>query len=152
MSITKCFFTAGLGRDKYAISSFDSALLDADIGNYNLVRVSSILPPVCKKSSHVDVPYGALLHTAYATMTIAGSEMIAAAVAAAVPINNNECGVIMEYADRINKINAIKIAEDLAREAMAKRNRKIKEIISIGVEAVGEDGLYTTTFAGIALF
>ncbi|HNY13071.1 MAG TPA: arginine decarboxylase, pyruvoyl-dependent [Candidatus Wallbacteria bacterium] len=42
------FFTKGVGRSKEKLQSFEMALRDAGIASFNLVRVSSILPPGAK--------------------------------------------------------------------------------------------------------
>ncbi len=43
----KAFFTAGTGRHREMLESFELALRDAGIEKFNLVTVSSILPPGC---------------------------------------------------------------------------------------------------------
>ena len=48
MIASKIFFTKGVGQHKEKLQSFELALRDAGIAPYNLVRVSSILPPKCK--------------------------------------------------------------------------------------------------------
>ncbi|MEK7098199.1 MAG: pyruvoyl-dependent arginine decarboxylase, partial [Patescibacteria group bacterium] len=45
---TKVFFTKGVGVHKDKLASFELALREAGIEKYNLVYVSSILPPHCK--------------------------------------------------------------------------------------------------------
>ena len=42
------FLCAGKSVGKTSLTSFDNALLMAGVGNTNLMRVSSILPPNCK--------------------------------------------------------------------------------------------------------
>lgn len=142
----------GTGMGKYAISSFDSALLSAGVGNYNLVRVSSILPPGCQRSRTISSPLGSVLFTAYATLTTKEVTKIASAVAVAIPKEPTECGVIMEYSDNTDKDIAINIVEHLAEEAMYKRGISYREIVSIGVELDTDGTLFFTTFAGIGLF
>ncbi len=44
----KIFFTKGVGVHKERLASFELALRDAGIEKFNLVHVSSILPPKCK--------------------------------------------------------------------------------------------------------
>jgi len=39
----KFYLNAGLGHGDYSLTSFDDALLNAGVGNYNLLKVSSIL-------------------------------------------------------------------------------------------------------------
>jgi arginine decarboxylase len=44
----KLFFTKGVGKHEEKLESFEFALRNARIEKFNLVRVSSILPPNCK--------------------------------------------------------------------------------------------------------
>jgi len=46
---TKFFLTKGVGIAKERLTSFELALRNANIEKFNLVSVSSILPPGCKK-------------------------------------------------------------------------------------------------------
>jgi len=46
---TKMFFTKGVGRHKDYLQSFELALRDAGIEKCNIVNVSSIYPPGCKR-------------------------------------------------------------------------------------------------------
>lgn len=50
----KVFFTSGVGRHSEYLESFELALRDAGIEKFNLVTVSSILPPKCKIVSKED--------------------------------------------------------------------------------------------------
>lgn len=45
------FFTKGVGRSKERLSAFETTLRDAGIERFNLVHVSSIFPPACKRIS-----------------------------------------------------------------------------------------------------
>jgi arginine decarboxylase len=45
---SRIFLTKGVGRHKEKLASFEEALRDAKIAQFNLVRVSSIFPPGCK--------------------------------------------------------------------------------------------------------
>jgi len=45
---TKLFLTKGMGRHREKLTSFEMALRDAKIADFNLVRVSSIIPPRCR--------------------------------------------------------------------------------------------------------
>ncbi|MEO0206696.1 MAG: pyruvoyl-dependent arginine decarboxylase, partial [candidate division WOR-3 bacterium] len=44
----RLFLTKGVGKHKEKLASFEAALRDAGIAPFNIVRVSSILPPNCK--------------------------------------------------------------------------------------------------------
>ena len=45
----KCFFTKGVGVHKEKLASFELALRSAGLAYCNLVLVSSIYPPGCKR-------------------------------------------------------------------------------------------------------
>ncbi|HJU63692.1 MAG TPA: pyruvoyl-dependent arginine decarboxylase, partial [Candidatus Binatia bacterium] len=47
----KCFFTKGVGVHKERLASFELALRTAGLAYCNLVLVSSIYPPFCKRIS-----------------------------------------------------------------------------------------------------
>ena len=47
----KCFFTKGVGVHKEKLASFELALRSAGLAYCNLVLVSSIYPPSCKRIS-----------------------------------------------------------------------------------------------------
>ena len=47
----RIFFTKGVGRHRDYLQSFELALRDADLEQQNLVTVSSIYPPNCKRIS-----------------------------------------------------------------------------------------------------
>lgn len=45
---TRMFFTKGTGKHRQKLQSFEEALRNAGIAEFNLVRVSSIYPPRCR--------------------------------------------------------------------------------------------------------
>lgn len=94
----KYFLVAGYAEGSTPLNAFDHALIKAGIGNTNLVRMSSILPPGAARIAPVVLPYGALIPAAYAdeTSDIVGTEL-AAAVACGVPDDPALPGVIMEH-------------------------------------------------------
>ena len=69
----KWCIATGVGRDQRPLVAFDKALLNAGVGNYNLVKLSSILPAKAvwcdTRILRKDVPDGSLLPTAYATIS-----------------------------------------------------------------------------------
>ncbi|MFQ6112445.1 MAG: pyruvoyl-dependent arginine decarboxylase, partial [Nitrospinota bacterium] len=93
---TKYFLTQGSSEGISPLNAFDGALISAGIGNTNLIKVSSILPPRCQQVPPLAIPQGALLPAAYAHITsdIPG-ETISAAVAIALPEDESKAGLIM---------------------------------------------------------
>ena len=96
--VTKAAGTAGTAEGSTPLNAFDNALLAAGIGNINLIKVSSILPPGVELVPLPRIKPGALVPTAYAAMTSeVPGEVVAAAVGWARPIDPAKNGVIMEY-------------------------------------------------------
>ena len=131
----KFFLASGKGDALTPLNAFDFALLDAGIGNTNLVKVSSILPPKCEKIDSIKFPYGSIVPVAYASITSdLKGEVIAAAVAAAEPEDETSPGVIMEYSARGHKEDIEKIVIDMAKRSMELRKFPIKKIHSTSIE------------------
>lgn len=146
---------AGSSEGLTELNAFDGALLAAGIGNTNLVKMSSILPPHCQRVETIsvpdDIPYGALVPVAY---SYKGSDIpgaiISASVAVALPEDENKPGLIMEYSTPGRKDMAEKIVRRMAENGMKKRGEKIREILSISsqieVERIG------ASFAAVVLW
>ncbi len=148
---TKYFLVAGIGEGYTALNSFDAALLNAGIGNTNLVKMSSIVPPACKEVEPFALPYGALVPVAYASITTdLSEEVISAAVAVAIPDDDSKPGLIMEYSSRGRKEDIENIVRNMAKKGMEMRGEKIKEIKSISIQhRVKKTG---TAFAAVVLW
>lgn len=117
------------------LNAFDGALLDAGIGNTNLVRMSSIIPPGAQEIEPVPLPYGALIPVAYASLTCdEPGRVISAAVAAAIPEDERFPGLIMEHSGFAPKEEVEAIVRRMAEEGMKMRGLKIKSLKSVAVE------------------
>jgi arginine decarboxylase len=153
------FFTVvkGLGFHQTELGSFDRALLDANLGNYNLVKISSILPPNCQERKDVDVNYGNILYTAYTFMTSAKGQEFSSAIAVGIPKNKMDIGVIMEYSGIESEIGIKSIVIDMVKEEMQIRGIAVKKIIDMEISSKSkllkcDDSAYVSTFAAIALW
>jgi arginine decarboxylase len=98
----KIFFTRGIGRGETQLQSFENALRDADIAAYNLVSVSSILPPyaeIIDKSEGVKLlSYGQILFTVLARNSSNElNRMISSAIGFAVPVDRSKWGYLSEH-------------------------------------------------------
>src|SRR5262245_56474040 len=133
--VTLAAATAGHAEGGTTLNAFDNALLAAGIGNINLIKVSSILPPEVPVIELPKIKPGALIPTAYAAMTSdVPGETIAAAVGYAVPDDPAKNGVIMEFhghADREQAENAIRAMLD---EAFRVDRKSIREMKVFAVE------------------
>lgn len=117
------------------LNAFDGALLAAGIGDTNLVKMSSIVPPGCKRVDPVKLPGGALVPVAYAAQTSSESGVwIAASVACGIPIDPSLPGVIMEFHGNGRAADSEEHVREMAKQAFLYRNRELKEIISCAAD------------------
>jgi arginine decarboxylase len=132
---TKYFLGSGASEGYTPLNAFDGALLQAGIGNTNIVRMSSIVPPHCERISPIVLPLGALVPAAYAALTsdIPG-EIISAGIAIALPENEDQNGLIMEYSAKGERRKIEEIVRNMAIEGMKLRGWPIKDLTSIAVE------------------
>lgn len=146
-----CTAGAGVGTSAFELLSFDRALRQAGFSDYNLLRVSSILPPGVELRPHINVPKGALLPTAYGMFSSCEEgRTIAAAVSLAFPTDTHAIGVIMETEGYMTEREARDTVASMAEEAMEDRGLRIARLEIVALEAQVE--LYTTVFAGVALW
>lgn len=126
---TKFTLLAGSAEGPTRLNAFDNALLKAGIGNVNLIRVSSILPPGAELHDHLEIVPGSLMPTAYGTVTseIEG-EIISAAVAVGIG-DHRQYGVIMEFSGRCGREEAEEQVAEMAREAFKGRDRRLEQLL-----------------------
>lgn len=121
----KVFFVKGKGYHKSKLAAFEQALRDAGIEKYNLVNISSILPPYCIEISKEDGLKQ--LHTGSIVYTVIVREdsneynrLICASIGVAKPTDKGQYGYLSEhhsYGIKPEKVDDI--AEDLAAEMLA---------------------------------
>jgi arginine decarboxylase len=121
----KVFFTNGVGTHAEELQSFELALRDAGIEKCNLVTVSSILPPGCKRISRKEgLKY---LHPGEITFCVLARcssneprRLLAASVGCAVPVDRRMYGYLSEHhAFGMTDSAAGDYAEDLAAAMLA---------------------------------
>jgi arginine decarboxylase len=123
---TRYFVTAACAEGSTALNAFDNALLAARIGNVNLVRLSSILPPNAVYDSNLQLPPGALVPTAYGSI-VCDVEGKLIAAAAGVIVSPDSIGVIMEFGGKCSRQEAHDIVSKMLDEAFARRGLTVKE-------------------------
>ncbi|MGI0148409.1 MAG: pyruvoyl-dependent arginine decarboxylase [Thermoplasmata archaeon] len=78
----KFFVTSGKAASRVSdLNAFDEALLNAGIGEQNLVYVSSILPVGIKQTRKTNLPMGMITHCVNAQQRGGEGEMISAGIA-----------------------------------------------------------------------
>lgn len=126
---TKYFISAGSAEGWTPLNAFDGALLNSKVGNTNIVHMSSIVPPNCQFVESIDLPYGALVPTAYSSkISQIPGDIITASIAVGIPKDNTKPGLIMEYSASSHKKEAEEIVKNMVIEGLKIRNEEIKEI------------------------
>jgi len=126
---TQYFLVSGTSDGYTRLNAFDGALLQAGIGNTNIVKMSSIVPPHCERITPIPLPPGALVPAAYAAITSeVPGEIISAGVAVALPEDENQNGLIMEYSAKGDRLKIDEILRNMAAEGMKIRGWKIKDL------------------------
>lgn len=128
---------AASAEGEHELTAFDRALLEAGIGNVNLLRVSSILPPGAVYESRLVIPPGSLVPVAYGSLASADKgARIAAAVAVGIGAGAGDFGVIMEFAGHCGRQEAERRVSEMVAEAFGHRGMKPAEIRVAGAEHV----------------
>ncbi len=140
---------AGAAEGETKLNAFDNALLAAGIGNLNLLKVSSILPPEAEYVEKLNIPPGSLTPTAYGSLASdQPGELIAAAVG--IGFSANSFGVIMEYSGYCTQEEAEEKIRFMVESAFRQRGIKLEKTMVKGiqwkVEKIG------AVFAGVALW
>lgn len=175
---SEIFLVKGVGKERERLASFEMALRDAGIAEYNLVKVTSIFPPRCKvispdKGSKQLKP-GQILYVVLAeSSTNEPNRLIAASIGMAIPKDGEQYGYLSEhhsYGETNRKVG--EYAEDLAAYMLAttlgisfendvtydsgkdlwRIKREVVSTRNITQTAVGEkNGLWTTAIAAAVL-
>lgn len=121
----KCFLTKGVGKHRERLQSFEMALRDAGIAEYNLVRVSSIFPPRCKIIPRTEgvkhlKPGQVVFCVLYDIGTNEPHRLVASSVGLAIPREKDHHGYLSEHKSfGQTERQAGDYAEDLAAEMLA---------------------------------
>ena len=169
------FFTKGAGVAKQQLMSFEMALRDAGIEKFNLVTVSSILPPGCQritKEKGLEIlKAGEIVHCVMArNCTNEPNRLIAVSIGCAVPADKEQqYGYLSEHhpfgetdekaADCAEDLAATMLATTLGiefdpdtawdeREKVYKLSGKIVNTTNVTQSAqANKDGIWTTVVA-----
>lgn len=121
----KIFFTKGVGRHKDYLQSFELALRNAGVERCNLVSVSSIIPPACRRISVAEgiklLESGGITFVVMArNATNEPNRLVAASIGVAQPADESAHGYLSEHhAFGETDERAGDYAEDLAATMLA---------------------------------
>lgn len=171
---TKMFFTKGVGRHRDYLQSFELALRDAGIEWLNIVTVSSIYPPNCKRVTKEEgmkllSPGNVTFCVMARNATNEPNRLIAASIGVAQPSDPNQYGYLSEHhpfgetdekaGDYAEDLAATMLATTLGvefnpdtawdeREKLYKMSGKIVRTLNFTQSAEGDKkGLWTTVLS-----
>lgn len=133
LEVRKLYLVSGKAEGSTPLNAFDNALLDAGIGDVNLIKVSSIVPPDAEVlMEKPNLPRGALMPCVYAELTSQKrGERIA--VALAIGLAEDGFGVVMESEGETAE-EAVAKATKMVEEAFKVRRLHLKRILTISAE------------------
>jgi arginine decarboxylase len=173
------FFTKGVGRHNEQLNSFEMALRDAHMAPYNLVNVSSIMPPGARiippQRGVSMIQPGSIVHVVMSrNSTNEPNRLIAASIGVAVPADISKYGYLSEHHSfGQTEQKAGDYAEDMAvtmlgstygidvdpskaydeRKEIYRMSGKIINTRNISQTAIGDkNGLWTTVVAMAVLW
>jgi arginine decarboxylase len=172
------FLTRGVGRHREKLASFELALRDAQIAEYNIVRVSSIFPPRCRMLSRNEgvkkLQAGQVLFTVVAeSATNEPHRLVASSIGVAIPRDPDHYGYLSEHhsygqtdqqagdyaedlaAQMLGTVLGVEFDPDVAwdeRKEVWKISNEIVTTRNITQSAIGDkNGVWTTVVAAAVL-
>jgi len=124
----KVAIVSGKAEGPTKLNSFDNALIEAGIGDVNLIKVSSMLEENTNLQLLPKLKAGAMVNCVLATVTSENNgDLISSAIAVAI---GNNLGCVVESSG-INKSpdEVKKDAEEMVKYMMDKRDENINELI-----------------------
>jgi arginine decarboxylase len=141
---------ASEGHGSSPINAFDAALRGSGFADYNLLRVSSILPAGAKRIDSIPLTKGSIVPCVYASITSSNEGVtLSSVVALGIPERESDIGVIMEYSALSPLSETEEKCRMMVEEAFALRSLALKRIEITSAEAVVRG--ITCAFAGVAL-
>ena len=124
----KVSLTSGKSEGPTRLNAFDNALLDAGIGDVNLIPVSSIIPAYAKIVELPNIKEGTMVNCVLAqTYSDKDGDLITAVVAVA---TSDDFGCVVEHSGiNLAPDDVRKEAETMVRYMMQVRDLEIREII-----------------------
>ncbi|AEC51110.1 pyruvoyl-dependent arginine decarboxylase [Pyrococcus sp. NA2] len=137
----KAIMLAASAEGSTKLNAFDNALLKMGIGNVNLVKLSSVIPAHIEWLDELpkNIPIGMLLPTVYAHIE---SDESGSTISAALGVGiseNNEGGLIYEYAGYCTREEAEEMVRKMVEEGFKVRGWKLGEFRVVSAEITVKD-------------
>ena len=147
------FLTQGFGVAEHSLTAFDRSLIDAKVGEYNHIKVSSVLPSGLEKFDGVKIQKGSVVYSAYSNLISKESgRTLSTCVAVGLPKDKGNIGMIMEHSDFAELVEVENVTIKLVKDAMSKRGIAISEIISAPISAVVPTNSFLSVFSALVMW
>ena len=119
------WFTKGVGKHGHKLESFEAALRHGGLAPFNLVRVSSILPPGCKivprQRGLSQLEAGEIVYCVIAeSQTNEPNRLVCAGIGLAQPADRNQYGYVSEHHGfGLTERKCADLVEDMAASMLA---------------------------------
>ncbi len=147
--------TEGSGTGGSPLNAFDNALRDGGIADFNLIKVSSIVPPRVpvmrlKPQAHPISGEGLMVPTIYIDMTSdqVGVEL-AAAVGAGIPRSGDGAGIVFVASCEGSREQAEESVSEMVGEGMEKKGTPAGEIRVASIHTVVREPWTTVLAAAV---
>lgn len=126
---------AGAGDAESGLNAFDRALQAAEGGQFNLVKVTSILPPGARPGTTDGLPVGGVIFAAIGSeMSHHPGTLISAAVAVGIPQDPTQPGAIMEGHFHCPAAEAEERVRRMARRALDDRRIQVLRVDAVATD------------------
>ena len=134
----KVAIVSGRSEGPTKLNSFDNALIEAGIGDVNLIKVSSMLEKGTELELLPRLKAGAMVNCVLATVTSENKgDLISSAIAVAI---GNNLGCVAEKSGINISPEEVKLeAEEMVKYMMNKRDEKINELIVEEINHIVEE-------------
>ncbi|MFL6136699.1 MAG: pyruvoyl-dependent arginine decarboxylase [Frankiaceae bacterium] len=143
--VERVILIAGAASGNQPLAAFDYALRRAGIADFNLIKVTSIVPPgveirTLRPGAHPVLGEGRMVPTIYAREDSSEEGAIfSAAVGVGVPIGLKvQAGLVYVSSGRQSEAESVRRVEDMVRDGMEVRGTEKYEVVvqSAGIEVV----------------
>lgn len=150
---TQYFLIAGKGDGEWEEVALDQARVVAGLGEVRRLRLSSIVPPGCRRAGRLRLQPHSSVGVAYARMVCSEpGRQIASAVAVAHPTDRTRASLVMEYSGFAGQQEAKETVIQMAVAGLLYRGLQVRRVESIAIDNVVGDTGAAATFAAVVEF
>lgn len=128
------FLVSGSAEGGSSLNAFDNALLDAGIGDLNLIKVSSIAPPGIEVVNPYRIAPGTLVPVVYTSrISHQAGESIACSIAVGLAKDEGS-GLVMEYSGTGDAQLAENMVRRMVEEGFSRRGRSPARVLVVSAQ------------------